>query len=104
MEVLYIPVPSQVKKTVTTFLDVVIERVEDAAAGLIILLVSFLPANGYVTKVYFVCLGLVFAWILLIPAVRIRHTHTMRKRTGSPEVVSLPGWSASDRSGGSLEI
>ena len=38
METLYMPLSDQVKKTVKTFLDVVIERTGDPTAGFIILL------------------------------------------------------------------
>jgi ATP/ADP translocase len=66
MEMLYMALPGHVTKTIKTFLDVVVERVGDATAGFIILLYSVFSLSAYVTYVHFVCVGLIFVWIVLI--------------------------------------
>jgi ATP:ADP antiporter, AAA family len=66
MEILYMALPAHVTKRIKTFLDVVVERVGDATAGFIILLYSLLSLNAYITYVHFVCVALIFVWILVI--------------------------------------
>jgi AAA family ATP:ADP antiporter len=72
METLYMPLSGKVKKTVKTFLDVVIERIGDATAGFIILL-TFSFTGVYSTYVFFVCVALIVVWILMIALLRTRH-------------------------------
>ncbi len=88
IELLYIPLPTRLRKTVKPFLDVVGERVGDATAGVMILLVSFFAANGYVATVHFINMGLLLAWILLIPVLRVAYTSTIRRHTRSPSSFS----------------
>jgi ATP/ADP translocase len=66
MEMLYMALPGHVTKTIKTFLDVVLERAGDATAGFIILLYSLFSLSAYVTYVHFVCVALIFVWIVLI--------------------------------------
>jgi ATP/ADP translocase len=66
MEILYLALPAQIAKTIKTFLDVVLERVGDATAGFIILLYSVFSLNAYISYVHFVCVALIFVWIVLI--------------------------------------
>ena len=69
MEILYMPLSAKVKKTVKTFLEVVIERTGDATAGFIVLLtLSF--TGTYNTYVHFVCIALIFVWMLMIAFLR----------------------------------
>jgi len=71
MESLYMPLSGKVKKTVKTFLDVVIERVGDATAGFIILLaLSF--TGSYSIYVQFACVALIGLWMLIIALLRTR--------------------------------
>lgn len=77
LELLYMPLSSKLKKTMKTFLDVVAERVGDAAAGVLILLFSFFFTESYVNTVHVICVGLIFIWILLIPVLRIGHTRAV---------------------------
>lgn len=71
MEMIYMPLPGNVKKTIKTFLDVVVERFGDAAAGFVILLFSLSLVKRYVTYVHFVCVALILVWIALIRFIRI---------------------------------
>lgn len=72
METLYMPLSDKVKKTVKTFLDVVIERTGDATAGFIILLtLSF--TGSYYAYVHFVCVALIVLWMLMLALLRTRH-------------------------------
>jgi ATP/ADP translocase len=65
------PLSGKVKKTVKTFLDVVIERVGDATAGFIILLaLSF--TRGYYIYVQFACVALIVLWMLIVALLRTR--------------------------------
>jgi ATP/ADP translocase len=69
MEILYMPLSAKVKKTVKTFLEVVIERIGDATAGFVVLLtLSF--TGTYHTYVHFVCIALIFVWMLMIAFLR----------------------------------
>ena len=79
MELLYMAVPASVKKTVKTFLDVVLERIGDATAGFILLLYSLLSIDPHVTYVHFFCVGLILIWILLIRRLRIGHVQNLHK-------------------------
>jgi hypothetical protein len=58
-----------VKKTVKTFLEVVIERTGDATAGFIVLLTLYFTGT-YHTYVYFVCIALILVWMLIIALLR----------------------------------
>lgn len=66
MEILYMDVPGRVRKSIKAFLDVVVERIGDASAGLIILAVSMSSMVRYRTYVHFICVGLILSWIALI--------------------------------------
>ncbi len=79
MEIIYMAVPASVIKTVKGFLDVVVERVGDASAGFIILLFSLSPTERYITYVHFICVALIFVWIVLIQFVRIGYSEALRK-------------------------
>ena len=86
MELLYMPVPASVKKTVKTFLDVVVERTGDATAGFIILFYSLYAMRPYVPYVHFICVALIFLWFSLLPIARMGHLETSRRETGSREL------------------
>jgi ATP/ADP translocase len=53
MEITYMAVPSNVVKAAKTFFDVVIERVDDASAGFIILMFGLLSAERHIAYVHF---------------------------------------------------
>lgn len=73
MEIVYMGVPPAIKKAVKTFLDVVVERIGDACAGFVILIVSLSSLASFRTYVHFVCLGLILLWMALIGLLRSGH-------------------------------
>jgi ATP/ADP translocase len=77
METLYMPLSDKVKKTVKTFLDVVIERTGDATAGFIILL-TLSSTGGYYTNIHFVCVALIVLWMVMIALLRTRHLQPLK--------------------------
>jgi AAA family ATP:ADP antiporter len=77
IEMIYMPLPGNVKKTIKTFLDVVVERFGDAAAGFVILFFSLSLVKRYVTYVHFVCVALILVWITLIRFIRIGDSETL---------------------------
>ena len=92
MEMIYMAVPANVVKAVKTFLDVVVERVGDASAGFIILLFSLFTAEKYIAYVHFICVGLIFSWIVLIRFLRSGYAEALRRGVLSVEP-SLPSGS-----------
>jgi ATP/ADP translocase len=89
MEVIYLAVPAGVIKSIKTFLDVVVERVGDASAGFIILLVGFASLGSYRRYVHFICVGLIFLWIALIRFLRSGYAEALRQGV-LPKEPSLP--------------
>jgi AAA family ATP:ADP antiporter len=92
MEVIYMAVPARVIKSIKTFLDVVVERVGDASAGFIILLVGFASLGSYRPYVHFICVGLIFLWIALIRFLRTGYAEASRQGA-LPQEPSLPSGS-----------
>ena len=93
MEILYMGVPVKLRRAIKTFLDVVVERLGDAGAGLIILLLSLSSTASYRSYVHFVCAGLVLLWIALIRSLRRGYAESLRQPTGQVER-ALPSESA----------
>ncbi|MBI4523696.1 MAG: hypothetical protein HY695_07785 [Deltaproteobacteria bacterium] len=83
MEIVYMALPAQATKTIKTFLDVVVERTGDAIAGFIILLYSLFSLNAYVAYVHFICVALIFVWILLTPLLRMGYEKARAKLEAS---------------------
>ncbi|HXG50816.1 MAG TPA: Npt1/Npt2 family nucleotide transporter [candidate division Zixibacteria bacterium] len=67
MEIVYMALAPGIMRRVKSFLDVTVERAGDAIAGFIILLFSFASTENYITYVHFICIALIFVWIVLIP-------------------------------------
>lgn len=94
MEIVYMGVPPAVRKSVKTFLDVVVERLGDASAGFVILIVSLSSLASFRSYVHLICLGLIFLWILLIGVLRSGYAEVMRQQTwlkgpSSPELSAM---------------
>jgi AAA family ATP:ADP antiporter len=89
MEIIYMAVPAGVLKSIKTFLDVVVERVGDASAGFIILLVGFASLGSYRPYVHFICVGLIFLWIALIRFLRSGYAEALHQGL-LPQHPSLP--------------
>ena len=66
-EMLYFPIPTSIKAKAKTFLDVVLERLADGSAGLIILLYSLTGTANYMGLII-CCMALLALWIALLPA------------------------------------
>lgn len=79
LEIVYMAVPARLKKALKTFLDVVVERIGDAGAGFIILLVSLSSVAGYRRYVHIICLGLIFLWLVLIRVLRSGYAQAARQ-------------------------
>jgi AAA family ATP:ADP antiporter len=103
MEIIYMAVPTDVMKRVKSFLDVVVERTGDASAGLIILLFSLSLAENYVNFVHFICVALLFLWIVLVPVLQAGYSEALRKGLIPKELPLREDWLAGSRAGGSLE-
>jgi len=86
MEIIYMAVPAGVRKSIKTFLDVVVERVGDASAGFMILLFSLSSMADYKTYVHSVCVVLIIVWLVVIQFVRIGYSEALRKEAGVREV------------------
>jgi ATP/ADP translocase len=90
MESLYMPLSGNVKKTVKTFLDVVIERIGDATAGFIILIALSVNASSY-THIRFACVALILVWILMIALLRTRDLEPLRADLKSEGLLPADG-------------
>ena len=97
MESLYMPLSDNVKKTVKTFLDVVIERIGDATAGFIILIALSAVANSY-TYLQFACVALIVLWLLMISLLRTRDLEPLRADLKSEGLLPTDGQPAEKRS------
>ncbi len=86
MEIIYMAVPAGVKKSIKTFLDVVVERAGDASAGFIILLFSLFSAERYIAYVHFICMGLIFSWLTLNRFLQVNYSEALRKGLVSREL------------------
>lgn len=99
MELVYMVVPNHVLRRIKSFLDVVIERIGDAAAGFIILFISF-ASGAYTPYVHLVCIGLIVAWMAAIYS--LDFDEALRRRSMSWELSQTDEWSAGERSSKSL--
>ncbi len=88
MEIVFVALPEDVRKLARTFLNVVVERLGDAAAGFIILFYSLVSAGPKITHVHFICVGLIGAWMLLIALLRIDHAQSQPDEWESHEPAS----------------
>jgi ATP:ADP antiporter, AAA family len=96
MEIIYMDVPPNVVKAAKTFLDVVVERVGDASAGLIILLLGLLSMERYTNYVHFICVGLIISWLALNRFLRAGYSEVLRKGAVSPGTSPTRSWLEND--------
>jgi AAA family ATP:ADP antiporter len=78
MEIIYMAVPAGVRKSIKTFLDVVVERVGDASAGFMILFFSLSSMADYKTYVHSICVVLIIVWLVLILFLRSGYAEAIR--------------------------
>lgn len=86
MEIIYMAVPAGVRKSIKTFLDVVVERVGDASAGFMILFFSLSSMAGYKTYVHSMCVVLIIVWLVLILFLRSGYAEAIRTGLISEEL------------------
>jgi hypothetical protein len=78
MEILYLPLSAGLKKRVKTFLDVVLQRFGDGAAGLIVLVYALYTARVDPAGLTYFSLGLIFLWATFIFLLRSRYLEALR--------------------------
>jgi len=79
MEILYLPLSATLKKRVKTFLDVVLQRLGDGAAGLIVLIYSlFIMESDRPASLALFALGLIIIWAVFIFALRSGYLKALR--------------------------
>jgi len=66
MEILYLPLSAALKKRVQTFLDVVLQRLGDGAAGLIVLFYALYMMRSEPSSLAYFSLGLIVIWAVCI--------------------------------------
>ena len=66
MELLYLPLAASLKKRVTTFLDVVLQRMGDGVAGLIVLFYAVFMMRAEPAGLAYFSLVLIIIWTLLV--------------------------------------
>ena len=97
MEIIYMAVPAGVRKSIKTFLDVVVERVGDASAGFMILFFSLSSMAGYKTYVHSMCVVLIIVWLVLILFLRSGYAEAIRTGLVSDKPSPEEDWLATNR-------
>ena len=78
MEILYLPLSAGLKKRVKTFIDVVLQRFGDGAAGLIVLVYALCTAQVDPAGLAYFSLGLILLWATFIFLLRSRYLDALR--------------------------
>ena len=78
MEVLYLPLSATLKKRVKTFLDVVLQRLGDGAAGLIVLFYALFMMQSEPASLAYFSLGLIVIWAALVFVLRGAYVAALR--------------------------
>jgi AAA family ATP:ADP antiporter len=78
MEILYLPLSAAIKKRVKTFLDVVLERLGDGAAGLIVLFYTLFLMEAEPASLPYFSLCLIIIWAVFIYAMRNGYLEALR--------------------------
>jgi ATP:ADP antiporter, AAA family len=78
MEILYLPLPATLKKQVKTFLDVVLQRLGDGAAGLIVLFYALFMMQSEPASLAYFSFGLIIIWAMFIFALRSGYLEALR--------------------------
>jgi ATP:ADP antiporter, AAA family len=77
-EILYLPLSATLKKRVKTFLDVVLRRLGDGAAGLIVLFYALFMMQSELASLVYFSLGLIILWAMFIFALRSGYVEALR--------------------------
>ena len=78
METLYVPLPATLKKRVKTFLDVVLQRLGDGAAGLIVLFYALFMMQSEPASLGYFSLGIIIIWAVVIFFLRSGYLEALR--------------------------
>ncbi len=78
MEILYLPLSATVKRRVKTFLDVVLQRLGDGAAGLIVLFYTLFMMQSDPASLGYFSLGLIILWAMFILVLRSGYLEALR--------------------------
>ncbi|MET0500346.1 MAG: Npt1/Npt2 family nucleotide transporter [Candidatus Binatia bacterium] len=78
MEILYLPLSATVKRQVKTFLDVVLQRLADGAAGLIVLFYALFMMRAEPASLAYFSLGFIVLWAMFIFALRNGYVEALR--------------------------
>ncbi|HXV83857.1 MAG TPA: Npt1/Npt2 family nucleotide transporter, partial [Candidatus Binatia bacterium] len=79
IEILYLPIPSFIKKKVKVFLDVTVERLGDGTAAFIILFYTLFLGGSDVTRLSYFSIGLILIWISVVFVVQRGYLEALRK-------------------------
>ena len=78
MEILYLPLSAAIKRRVKTFLDVVLQRLGDGAAGLIVLFYALFMMQSDPALLAYFSLGVIIVWAMFIFVLRSGYLQALR--------------------------
>src|SRR6267142_6943575 len=78
MEILYLPLSASLRKQIQTFLDVVLQRFGDGAAGLIVLFYALFMMQSDPASLGYFSLGLIILWAIFILVLRSGYLEALR--------------------------
>ena len=78
MEILYLPLSASLRKQIQTFLDVVLQRLGDGAAGLIVLFYALFMMQSDPALLAYFSLGLIIVWAMFIFVLRSGYLEALR--------------------------
>src|SRR5262245_41307528 len=78
MEILYLPLSASLRKQIQTFLDVVLQRLGDGAAGLIVLFYALFMMQSEPASLPYVSLALIIIWAMFIFVLRRGYLEALR--------------------------
>ena len=78
MEILYLPLSASLRKKIQTFLDVVLQRLGDGAAGLIVLFYALFMMQSGPASLPYVSLALIIIWAMFIFVLRSGYLEALR--------------------------
>jgi len=78
MEILYLPLSATIKRRVKTFLDVVLQRLGDGAAGLIVLFYALFMMQSDPALLAYFSLGVIIVWAMFIFVLRSGYLQALR--------------------------
>jgi ATP/ADP translocase len=86
VQILYLPVPDSIKKKVKVFMDVTVERLGDAVAAILILLVASAVGWGEITALSYFCIGLIIIWVGIVLGAHKGYVDTLLRSLAHREV------------------